>query len=516
MQTDTLHNPMVNPREAELVHAREVENMFAINRGMAWALLAQAIIGVFLAFFLSPLTWKGWESETHPHVWASIAAALLLGIAPAILAWKDARWQGTQYVVAAAQLLFSALFIHISGGRIETHFHVFVSIGILALYRNPFVLIVATGVTAADHLMRGVLWPRSIYGSNSFEFFRTLEHAAWAVTEVVGLMFGIFQAKAQTKMLVRQEIQQEEERVKLQRSLEKFSPWLAKASAGDLRRASFDIEDELVRELSEDLSATLSQWAQVVSEVATTVGETTNCSQSVSNGSQKVTEGIRKQESAFQEIQSEIRQLLNSIESIRLLTLEVGDDFKSASIRAQEGKIALQDSDSAMGLIRTSADQIERAVTEIQEIAAQTNLLALNATIEASRAGEAGRGFAVVAAEVKDLAKRSNEAAEQIAKLIQQSTQRVKEGVVAGERTATSFDNIFHAVSSVQSKVDRIVDYTGEQVRNARSVEASVASAATVNSANLAVSQALENRSYTIDDLAKKLEVSVGHFKYDK
>jgi methyl-accepting chemotaxis protein len=329
-------------------------------------------------------------------------------------------------------------------------------------------------------------------------------------------MFGIFQAKAQTKMLVRQEIQQEEERVKLQRSLEKFSPWLAKASAGDLRRASFDIEDELVRELSEDLSATLSQWAQVVSEVATTVGETTNCSQSVSNGSQKVTEGIRKQESAFQEIQSEIRQLLNSIESIRLLTLEVGDDFKSASIRAQEGKIALQDSDSAMGLIRTSADQIERAVTEIQEIAAQTNLLALNATIEASRAGEAGRGFAVVAAEVKDLAKRSNEAAEQIAKLIQQSTQRVKEGVVAGERTATSFDNIFHAVSSVQSKVDRIVDYTGEQVRNARSVEASVASAATVNSANLAVSQALENRSYTIDDLAKKLEVSVGHFKYDK
>jgi methyl-accepting chemotaxis protein len=253
-----------------------------------------------------------------------------------------------------------------------------------------------------------------------------------------------------------------------------------------------------------------------VGEVAATVGETSNCSHSVSNGSQQVTEGIRKQESAFQEIQSEIRELLNSIESIRLLTLEVGGDFKSASVRAQEGKIALQDSDSAMGLIRTSADQIERAVIEIQEIAAQTNLLALNATIEASRAGEAGRGFAVVAAEVKDLAKRSNEAAVQIAKLIQQSTQRVKEGVVAGERTAESFDNIFQAVSSVQSKVDQIVEYTSEQVRNAKSVEASVASAATINSNNLAVSQALENRSCTIDDLAKKLEVSVGHFKYDK
>ncbi len=184
--------------------------MVAINRGMAWALVAQAIMGVILAFFLSPLTWKGWESETHPHVWASIAAAILLGVAPAVLAWKDARWQGTQYVVAASQLLFSALFIHISGGRIETHFHVFASIGILALYRNPFVLIVAIGVTAVDHLTRGILWPRSIYGVNSIEFFRIVEHAAWAIIETVGLMFGIFQSKSQTLMLVRQEIAQEE------------------------------------------------------------------------------------------------------------------------------------------------------------------------------------------------------------------------------------------------------------------------------------------------------------------
>ncbi|MCU0720083.1 MAG: methyl-accepting chemotaxis protein [Pirellula sp.] len=502
-------------REAELVEAREIENMSAINKGMAWALLVQAVAGVVLAYYLSPLTWRGWESETHPHVWASIAAAFLLGVGPAILAWKDTQWKGTQYVVAASQLLFSALFIHISGGRIETHFHVFASIGILAIYKNPYVLIVATGVTASDHLLRGFLWPRSIYGVNGFELFRTVEHAAWAIAEVTGLMFGIFKSRAQTRQLVRQEIMQEEERAKLQRSVENLSPWLARASEGDLRLASVNVEDELVKGLSTDLAATLTQWSRVVGEVAATVGETTKCSHSVSNGSQQVTEGIKKQESAFQEIQGEIRELLNSIESIRLLTLEVGSDFKSASTRAQEGKIALKDSDSAMGLIRTSADQIERAVTEIQEIAAQTNLLALNATIEASRAGEAGHGFAVVAAEVKDLAKRSNEAAEQIARLIQQSTQRVKEGVVAGERTAASFDNIFQAVSSVQTKVDRIVEYTSEQVRNARSVEASVADAATINSENLTVSQTLENRSCTIDGLAKKLEVSVGHFKYD-
>jgi methyl-accepting chemotaxis protein len=121
-----------------------------------------------------------------------------------------------------------------------------------------------------------------------------------------------------------------------------------------------------------------------------------------------------------------------------------------------------------------------------------------------------------VAAEVKDLARRSNDAAERIAGLIQESTQRVKEGVVAGEKTAASFDNIFKAVSFVQEKVDRIIEYTADQVKNAESVESSIASAASINSENLAVSQSLEGRSQTIDELARKLEVSVGHFQCDR
>lgn len=503
-------------REAKLVEERENENMSVINRGMAWALIAQGIIAVGLSYFLSPLTWKGWESETHPHVWMSIAASILLGAGPAYLAWRESKWKGTQYVVAASQLLFSAVFIHISGGRIETHFHVFASIGILAVYKNPYVLLVAIGVTAADHLLRGIFWARSIYGVPTFEIFRTVEHAGWAILEVVGLLFGIFQSRAQTRELARQEVAQDMERMRLRHSLESISPWLARASEGDLRQVSVAVEDDLVKELANDLASTLSQWSRVVSEVVRTVGDTTNCSKTVSHGSKQVTDGIRRQESAFQEIQNEIRELLKSIESIRALTLEVGADFKAASVRAQEGKVALQDSDSAMRLIKSSADQIERSVIEIQEIAAQTNLLALNATIEASRAGEAGRGFAVVAAEVKDLARRSNDAAERIAGLIQESTQRVKEGVVAGEKTAASFDNIFKAVSFVQEKVDRIIEYTADQVKNAESVESSIASAASINSENLAVSQSLEGRSQTIDELARKLEVSVGHFQCDR
>ena len=65
-------------------------------------------------------------------------------------------------VVAVAQVSWSALLIHFSGGRIETHFHIFGSLAILAFYRDLKVLIPATLVVAADHFVRGVYWPESI------------------------------------------------------------------------------------------------------------------------------------------------------------------------------------------------------------------------------------------------------------------------------------------------------------------------------------------------------------------
>ena len=70
----------------------------------------------------------------------------------------------TRYTIAVAQMLTSALLIHLTGGRIETHFHVFGSLAFLALYRDWRVLVRRRCVIAADHLLRGVFWPQSVYG----------------------------------------------------------------------------------------------------------------------------------------------------------------------------------------------------------------------------------------------------------------------------------------------------------------------------------------------------------------
>src|SRR3712207_8332032 len=82
------------------------------------------------------------------------------------------------------------------------------------------------------------------------------------------------------------------------------------------------------------------------------------------------------------------------------------------------------------------------------EIANQTNLLAFNASIEAARAGEHGVGFSIVAGEVRKLAERSAEAAQQVGTLIEQSVERVQEGAAVSVRAQAAFERIVTGVRS--------------------------------------------------------------------
>jgi hypothetical protein len=151
-------------------------------------LIGQWFFALLVAVVISPWGWEGKLRTVHMHVWT---AAILGGIISSLPLFLIARRPGselTRHVVAAAQMLWSALLIHLWGGRIETHFHVFGSLGILSGYRDWKVLITGTVVIAADHLIRGVVWPESVYGIVNPEWWRFLEHAFWVVYAVAFLI----------------------------------------------------------------------------------------------------------------------------------------------------------------------------------------------------------------------------------------------------------------------------------------------------------------------------------------
>ena len=94
-------------------------------------------------------------------------------------------------------MLMGSLLIHLSGGRIETHFHIFGSLAFLAFYRDASVLGTATMVVVGDHLLRGTMLPTSLYGTSAISYWRIMEHTLWVVFEDAFLFLACAQSRTQ-------------------------------------------------------------------------------------------------------------------------------------------------------------------------------------------------------------------------------------------------------------------------------------------------------------------------------
>jgi hypothetical protein len=149
----------------------------------SWAftilMLVQWLAGIGAALWISPRTWVGTTSHVHLHVWLSIFLGGAITSLPVFLTLTRPAAAFTRHTVAATQMLMSALLIHLTGGRIETHFHVFGSLAFLAFYRDWRVLIPATIVVAVDHAVRGLYFPQSVFGVLTASPWRWVEHAGW-------------------------------------------------------------------------------------------------------------------------------------------------------------------------------------------------------------------------------------------------------------------------------------------------------------------------------------------------
>ncbi len=180
----------VTARAHELETLQRQARYARADRAFALLLMIQWIAGIAAALWLSPYAWAGKEKVLHVHVWIALLGGAGITLLPVLLAIFRPGWVVTRHVIAASQMLSSALLIHLTGGRIETHFHVFGSLAFLAFYLDWPVLVTATVVVAADHFLRGIYWPESVYGIANPEWWRFLEHAGWVVFCDTFLIWG--------------------------------------------------------------------------------------------------------------------------------------------------------------------------------------------------------------------------------------------------------------------------------------------------------------------------------------
>jgi signal transduction histidine kinase/DNA-binding response OmpR family regulator len=179
---------------------RRTDRNFLLLMPLQW------LAAIALSLWISPLTWAGNASTIHPHVWTALILGGTVTVFPVMLALIQPGNVWTRHVIAVGQMLMSALLIHLSGGRLETHFHVFGSLAFLAFYRDWRVLITASLVVAADHFLRGIYLPLSVYGTVTGASWRWMEHAGWVVFEDVFLTISIVQNTSAAERQVHLEI----------------------------------------------------------------------------------------------------------------------------------------------------------------------------------------------------------------------------------------------------------------------------------------------------------------------
>jgi signal transduction histidine kinase/AmiR/NasT family two-component response regulator len=198
---------------------QQEQNIFTrTDRLFAVLMVCQWVAGIVAALLISPRTWAGQWGTTHLHVWAALFLGGLITALPVYFALTRPGEAVTRHVIAIGQMLMSALLIHLSGGRIETHFHVFGSLAFLACYRDPRVLLSASFVVIFDHLLRGIFWPQSVFGVITPNHWRWVEHAGWVVFEVVFLLISVAQSRREMLNIAEREASMAESNEMLQRA----------------------------------------------------------------------------------------------------------------------------------------------------------------------------------------------------------------------------------------------------------------------------------------------------------
>ncbi len=163
---------------------RETDHLFVRLLLLEWAAL------VIVALVVAPGSSREHITSPGGHLLTALLFGGAITLIPVALALFRPGAATTRYTIAACQVLHSGILISLSGGRSETHFHVFCSLVVLSLYRDWRVLIPATLVAALDHFLRGAFLPFSIYGPLGGTPWKSLEHLAWVMFEDVFLVIS--------------------------------------------------------------------------------------------------------------------------------------------------------------------------------------------------------------------------------------------------------------------------------------------------------------------------------------
>ncbi|MFO1339061.1 MAG: methyl-accepting chemotaxis protein [Burkholderiaceae bacterium] len=450
------------------------------------ALLAVNVLGALLI------------GQMRGQLLLAVQAGAAIGLAAALGVMLTRGSAASRLVVALGLAALVSLQIHLSGGALQYHFNVFISLGMLLVYRDWRPIAFMAALVAAQHIV-----------------FDRLLQAGWgtyclSAPDPQQIMLHVGFVVVQAAVLCRVAVEQRRE---ANEAIELENMVNAMESHGvvQLFPASAPARSELGRRLQH----VQSTMVMALRQVQASSSQSEEASRLVALGSSELMSLTAKTASELQES----AMCLDQIGIIVQHSTEASDEAKNmssaAAQTANQGNQLVSTVVDTMRQIETSAQRIADIIGEVDGIAFQTNILALNAAVEAARAGEQGRGFAVVAEEVRSLARRSAAAAKEIKTLTAASAETVKTGVGLVDGAGHTMAELVGSVNRVGELFKSVTVDTVQQMEGLTAVSRSLNALAASTQQNVQVAERASAAASAMNSHSGRLNELLQAFRFD-
>jgi methyl-accepting chemotaxis protein len=264
-----------------------------------------------------------------------------------------------------------------------------------------------------------------------------------------------------------------------------------------------------INTLGDNITSILSIISEKKDSLAELSNDLIESAEGLSLDSTTQAANLEETSASLEEITGNVRLNNEKSENMKRVT----EENMSLSIK---GIAELESTSESIEEINKIQDDISHAITVIDQIAFQTNILSLNAAVEAATAGEHGKGFAVVATEVRNLAAKSAEAAEDIKSLVQNSLQKAKESEDKVKLVTELFSKLNGNIEETNGLVTEVSEASTEQLVAIEQISNSVSSLDLVTQANAKKASDVSSMSNELGNISKDLSSIIDHTTFNK
>jgi len=265
--------------------------------------------------------------------------------------------------------------------------------------------------------------------------------------------------------------------------------------------------------LAESLKIIRTNLMNVMRDISSIANQVDTGADQVSTGVETLSRGTMEQSVSIEGLASNVTEITSKIKDSAVRCSSASELVDKANGYAAEADTKMEQLTTATRNIDQSSTQIGSIIKTIEEIAFQTNVLALNASVEAARAGSAGKGFSVVADEVRSLATKSGEAAQNTSVLIGRSIQDIKVGTESTDHAISAMQVINECIESIKMLMDEIALASVQQSEMITSVEKGIKEISRVVQTNSVAAEESAAVSKELSGQARILNQLIGQFR---